>query len=751
MVSPVTPSNKGTGKVALADTRTAWVNLRTGPGTNYTDIGDIRDNTLVQYYPATQQGDWVYLEQYGLVGWVHTGYVDFQSVDADPPTASNVVTPYDGHVGIWYWEGDSVQESTIEQLVINLKQQAPNITQFWLKTSNGHLWQGASDSKKTMSVDDYDDITKWGEILDKYGIELHAWCVPRGNTNIAEEARVMIETCKNPWVKSLNLDVEPDRKWYWAGTSDNVRDLMTRVRREIPGDFHVALTVDPRPWHYDTIFPNSWRPFVNSVHPMVYWSTFSTTPEASLQQMFDTWLGYGLPIVPIFQADAPTDEIREAHSLAVGKFGMKGMSWWRYGVATSVEMAALNLPIPDSVVTPTPMPEEPTEPPPGANDDLVDELLINPSDSGFARGTYTGQEEFRSYVQRMGWPVYYTRTTSRQSKVWAMWTPALTTSGQYAVDVYVHKPFSTTRNARYKVHGVSGQSSEVLVSVDQAASTGDWLRLGVFNFDKNLPNAGRVFLNDVTGEDDKYVTFDAIRWRRVVTVEPDPDIPAATGDGMIVKNGVIYCDGFDSPVGNRYNSGDRTGDRVWPVGWRDASPYAQPYLYSSALGRYTSVHTGADLNWGSGGSGDLGQEVYSIASGVVVFASTLPEWGNLVVIQHDPYIRDGRRVSTRYAHLQRIDVRVGDRVARGQQIGTLGGTRGRPGMSWVPHLHFDIMPASTMERNVQDWPPSRYKNGLTVSQMTTAQYNTWIAKVTADILKDYYNPYEFTAQNRPNR
>lgn len=61
----VTPSNPGEGRTALADTRAAWVNLRSGPGTSYDDIGDIRDNTLVQYFPETQQGDWIYLEQYG--------------------------------------------------------------------------------------------------------------------------------------------------------------------------------------------------------------------------------------------------------------------------------------------------------------------------------------------------------------------------------------------------------------------------------------------------------------------------------------------------------------------------------------------------------------------------------------------------------------------------------------------------------------------------------------------------------------
>lgn len=749
MVSPIVPSSLGQGQVALADARSAWVNLRTGPGTNYTDIGDVSDNTLVQWYPDTRQGDWVFLEQYGRQGWVHTGFVEFEPVAADPPTAPTRPTPYDGHVGIWYWEGDSVQEQTIEEVVANIKRQAPNITQFWLKTSNGHLWQGASDNKRALAIDGPEDITRWGEVLERYGLELHAWCVPRGTTNLAEEARIMIETAQHPMVKSLNLDVEPDRAWYWAGNASQVRQLMKDVRRVIPGSYHIGLTVDPRPWHYDTIFPEAWQPFVDSVHPMVYWSTFGVPPDEALQQMYDTWLGYGKPIIPIFQADAPTNEIREAHSLATARYGAKALSWWRYGVASAAEMSALNLAIPDSSVVPTDPPEE--LPDPNDGNDVVDEILITPSDSNFARGTYTGREEFRSYVQRMGWPVYYTRTSPNQSKVWAMWTPSVTVSGEYVVEVYVHKPFSTTRNARFKIHGVRGENSEVLVSVNQSENTENWYRLGSFDFDENLPNSGRVFLNDLTGEDGRYITFDAVRWRRVVTVDPDPDVPPATENGTIVRDGVNYCDGFDSPVGNNNNSGERAGDRLWPVGWRDASPYAEPYLYSSALGRYTSVHTGADLNWGSGAYSDVGQEIYSIASGVVIYANSRPEWGNLVVIQHDPYIKDGRRVATRYAHLARIDVQVGQRVARGEQIGTLGGTRGYPGASWVPHLHFDVMPSTTMDRNVEDWPPARYKNGKTVSQMTNAEYQTWIARVTADILKDYYPTRDFIAENRPNR
>ena len=68
-------------------------------------------------------------------------------------------------------------------------------------------------------------------------------------------------------------------------------------------------------------------------------------------------------------------------------------------------------------------------------------------------------------------------------------------------------------------------------------------------------------------------------------------------------------------------------------------------------------------------------------AGVVVFAGPLTIYGNGVIVDH------GLGLQTLYAHLSRIDVRVGDRVERGQELGRTGTS----GLAIGDHLHFEVL------------------------------------------------------------
>ena len=91
-------------------------------------------------------------------------------------------------------------------------------------------------------------------------------------------------------------------------------------------------------------------------------------------------------------------------------------------------------------------------------------------------------------------------------------------------------------------------------------------------------------------------------------------------------------------------------------------------------GELKSFHSGTDFGGGPG------SQIVAPAAGVVVLAETLPVRGNATIIDH------GWGVTTGYWHQTEIYVAVGDVVAAGQVIGTVGST----GRSTGPHLHWEM-------------------------------------------------------------
>ncbi|MEZ4667010.1 MAG: hypothetical protein R3E39_03665 [Anaerolineae bacterium] len=392
------PTTAGKGQLAIARTVSAYINLRNGPGTNYRDVGDIRHNTVVVYYPASQTRDgWLWLEQATLGGWVSTSVISFENIAAPVPVPSQQITPYDGKVAVWHWKGDVLPENTIEDVARNIKSVAPNVSQIWVKISDatqssGAQWQGYWDSKRSLAIDGPQSIDRWVQALAKYGMEFHAWCVPKGS-HLEAETNIIIQACTRPGVKSLILDVEP-YAGFWQGGRDGIRPFMTRIRRALPGSFHIGMSVDPRKHHYDGIFPAEWFPFVNSIHPQDYWGTFRQTPEDVLRETYEIWGSYGRPIIPVLDSDADPTEMSTAVTLATQRHRARGLSWWRLGTITPAGWRSINQPISGGRTG--------THPPPPPHNH-GSEQVINPENSAFAAGTYTGQQEFQNFETTWGW------------------------------------------------------------------------------------------------------------------------------------------------------------------------------------------------------------------------------------------------------------------------------------------------------------------------------------------------------------
>ena len=105
-------------------------------------------------------------------------------------------------------------------------------------------------------------------------------------------------------------------------------------------------------------------------------------------------------------------------------------------------------------------------------------------------------------------------------------------------------------------------------------------------------------------------------------------------------------------------------------------PVRGTYRSTSGFGpRWGRSHEGHD--W----AGPRGTAIHASGDGVVTYAGRLGGYGNIIKIKHD------FGFETRYAHLSRIRVEVGQRVSRGERIGDMGNT----GRSTGTHLHYEVL------------------------------------------------------------
>ncbi len=130
--------------------------------------------------------------------------------------------------------------------------------------------------------------------------------------------------------------------------------------------------------------------------------------------------------------------------------------------------------------------------------------------------------------------------------------------------------------------------------------------------------------------------------------------------------------------GTKYVMASRTlsgGKLGWPISGRITSRFGK---------RRGGRHTGLDIH------GTRGEPVGAAAAGTVAAAGWEGGYGRMVIIRHS------NGLVTRYAHLSKIEVSVGQTVDRGDLIGLVGSS----GHSTGPHLHFEVISDSRFQNPV---------------------------------------------------
>ncbi len=121
-------------------------------------------------------------------------------------------------------------------------------------------------------------------------------------------------------------------------------------------------------------------------------------------------------------------------------------------------------------------------------------------------------------------------------------------------------------------------------------------------------------------------------------------------------------------------------------------PIAKGWM-SSAFGKRTDPFSGKQ-SWHEGVdfAGKSGSDVIAVAGGVVSYSAKRSGYGQVLEISH------GDGFVTRYAHNESHSVEVGDVVAKGQVIASMGSS----GRSTGPHVHFEVL------RHGKPMNPARY-------------------------------------------
>jgi murein DD-endopeptidase MepM/ murein hydrolase activator NlpD len=144
---------------------------------------------------------------------------------------------------------------------------------------------------------------------------------------------------------------------------------------------------------------------------------------------------------------------------------------------------------------------------------------------------------------------------------------------------------------------------------------------------------------------------------------------------------------------------------IQPVDFHDLRRIGSLFGYrTDPFYKVTKFHEGIDF------TAAIGTPIYATGDGVVSEAEyNSGGYGNKIMINH------GYSYETVYAHLSKINVKVGQRVKRGEIIGLMGNT----GKSTAPHCHYEVhkagVPMNPIYFFFNDITPAEYQAMLEMS------------------------------------
>ena len=126
--------------------------------------------------------------------------------------------------------------------------------------------------------------------------------------------------------------------------------------------------------------------------------------------------------------------------------------------------------------------------------------------------------------------------------------------------------------------------------------------------------------------------------------------------------------------------------------------------------RIDPVYHTARFHAGMDFTAPIGTDIYVTGDGVVESVGWRQGYGNCITVNH------GFGYVTLYAHMHKLGVRVGQKLTRGDIIGTVGNT----GKSTGPHLHYEVRyqgkPVDPRNYYFLDLSPEQYDEMIQLSQ-----------------------------------